>query len=113
MPGERLPRTVEEHIVESAHATDSVDVVSLDRAAAPLSVADQVTLRDADLREWVAQTIMPAFKLANGLTLAVVVALVVVDEVEILFRVITPAERIISSQVIMTLLGATTVRSAP
>ena len=75
-----------------------------------LSVADQVTLRDADLRKWMAETVMPAFRLANGLTLAVVAVLLVLDEIEIWFRVITPAERIITSQVIMALLGATTVQ---
>jgi hypothetical protein len=54
--------------------------------------------------------IVPAFLWANGLTLGAIGVLWVVDQVYIAFRVIAPGDRIITAQVIMALLGATTVQ---
>jgi hypothetical protein len=87
-------------------------IVSLDREASRegLSVADRVTLQDAGLREWMANRVVPAFLWANGLTLAAIGILVVLDEVNIARHLTAPGERIINSQVIMALLGATTVQ---
>jgi hypothetical protein len=75
-----------------------------------ISVADQITLRDADLREWMANRVIPAFLWANGLTLAAIGILVILDEINIARHLIAPGDRIIGSQVIMSLLGATTVQ---
>ena len=66
--------------------------------------------RDADLRKWMAETVMPAFRWANGLTLVAVGLLLVLDEINIVLHVVTAADRIIPGQVIMALLGATTVQ---
>jgi hypothetical protein len=75
-----------------------------------ISITDQIALRNQDLREWVADRVVPAFLWANGLTLAALGVLVVVDEVNIVVHLIAPTERIIGNQVIMALLGATTVQ---
>ncbi len=87
-------------------------VLSLEREAdrEGLSVADQVALRTQDLREWMADRVVPAFLWANGLTLAAIGLLVVVDEINLARGIIAPGDRIIGGQVIMALLGATTVQ---
>jgi hypothetical protein len=86
--------------------------VSLDsRATAEgLSVADRVTLRTQHLREWVAGGILVIFVVANGVTLWIVFWLVGMDQDNIAAHLITPADRIITNQVVMTLLGATAVQ---
>jgi hypothetical protein len=80
-------------------------------------VADQIALRDQalrerdhDLRDWMAKVVIPAFLKANGWTLIAIGVLWFVDELTIVFRVTDPGDRIINSQVIMALLGATTVQ---
>ena len=87
-------------------------VISLDKEAerVRLSVTDQIALQDADLRKWMADLVVPAFLKANGLTLAAVAALVVLDEINIASHLIAPGDRIITEKVIMALLGATTVQ---
>jgi hypothetical protein len=75
-----------------------------------LSVADRVTLRDADLREWMANRVVPAFLKANGWTLIVLAVLVALDEVNLVLHLVPAGERIVSEKVIMALLGATTVQ---
>jgi hypothetical protein len=62
------------------------------------------------LREWVAAAIMVIFIVANGATLWIVLSLVGVDQHNIASKLITPADRVITNQVIMTLLGATAVQ---
>jgi hypothetical protein len=57
-----------------------------------------------------AESVVPAFLWANGLTLAALAVLVVLDEVNIAAHLIAPGDRIITAKVIMTLLGATTVQ---
>jgi hypothetical protein len=76
-----------------------------------LNVADTVALQDANLRKWMADQVVPAFVRAkNGLTLAALAVLVVLDEVNVAFHLIAPGDRIITEKVIMALLGATTVQ---
>ena len=75
-----------------------------------LSVAELIALRDADLRQWMANYVLPAFKWANGLTLAALGLLVILDEANLYVDLIDPSDRIINHQVIMALLGATTVQ---
>ena len=66
-------------------------VISLDKEAerVRLSVTDQIALQDADLRKWMADRVVPAFLKANGLTLAAVAVLVVLDEINIASHLIT------------------------
>ena len=64
----------------------------------------------AQPREWVAGGIMVLFILANVLMLYAVYRLVWLDQSNLEAHLITPADRIISNQVIMALLGATAVQ---
>jgi hypothetical protein len=97
-------------IEEAATATDVVDaaVVSLDKEATNDGLS--VEQRDADLRDWVAKTVFPAFIKTNALTLGALGLLALADQVNIAVHLIAPGERIVGSQVIMALLGATTVQ---
>jgi hypothetical protein len=99
-------------LTEDSDTLQAARVVSLDGRAERegVSVADQVTLRTQDLREWVANNIVPALLWANGVVLGAVAVLAVVDEFNIALNWIGPDARIINAQVIMTLLGATTVQ---
>jgi len=75
-----------------------------------VSVADQIALQDAGLRKSVAYWIIGVFIVANLVTLAVLSILAHLDQGNIESHLIEPGDRIITSQVFMTLLGATTVQ---
>lgn len=87
-------------------------VVGLEQEAEQdgLSVADRIALQDADLRQWMTNRMVRAFIWANGVTLAALGSLVLLDEINIGFHLISPADRIVTHQVLMALLGATTVQ---
>jgi hypothetical protein len=88
------------------------DVLSLDQVAERVgySVADQIALDVQKMRRGVAERVVRAFIVANGVALAALGALAVLDEFNIMFQLVTPGERIITPQVFMALLGATTVQ---
>ena len=110
MPGEHIPPN--EGRVEAAFGAFAAEgtIVSLDAEARLYSVHEQIALQDAALRRWMARFVIPAFIKANILTLIPLGVLVVVDEVNIVKHLIAPGDRIIGGQVIMALLGATTVQ---
>ena len=114
MPGERLP-PVEGGL--NAHgelgtlsATGVVLNLSQEADREGVSVADQIALQDAGLRKSVAYWIIGVFIVANLVTLAVLSILAHLDQGNIESHLIEPGDRIITSQVFMTLLGATTVQ---
>jgi hypothetical protein len=74
------------------------------------TIAERIALRTQYLREWVAGGIMLLFVVANVVTLGAVYMLVQLDQGNLQGHLITPADRIITNQVIMTLLGATAVQ---
>jgi hypothetical protein len=82
--------------------------VAADQAG--VSVHERIALQDAALRRWMARFVIPAFIKANILTLIALGVLVVLDEFNIAWHLIAPGDRIIGGQVIMALLGATTVQ---
>lgn len=90
----------------------TAEVVSLDKEAVRerLSVDDEIKLGDAQLRQWMTNRVVRAFGLANGVTLAALGVLVVLDEINIWLHLIVPGDRIVTPHVIMALLGATTVQ---
>jgi hypothetical protein len=75
-----------------------------------LSVADRIALQDAELRQWMTNRMVRTFIWANSVTLAGLAILVALDEINIAFRLISPEGRIVTYQVLMALLGATTVQ---
>lgn len=113
MPGDRPPITGGLNVTEEGDRLQAAAEVNLGRAAAEVPVADQIALRDQalrerdqDLRDWMTKEVMPAFLTANRWTLYALGVLVVLDEFNALFSI---APRI-TSQVVMALLGATTVQ---
>ena len=113
MPGDpRPPIEASAHLAGTSTAGADAQVVSLDQEAKRVgySVDEQIALRDADLRQTMANRIVRAFTLANVVVLAAVGVLVVLDEINIAAHLVSPTERIITSQVFMALLGATTVQ---
>ena len=57
-----------------------------------------------------ARRIMWAFIAGNGVTLVAFAALVWLDHLDIEAKVVQPSDRLVTSQVFMALLGATTVQ---
>jgi hypothetical protein len=102
IPSERLASVASDHPVPVETA------IRLSEAAAQAGLS--IEQRDADLREWMAKFVIPAFLKANAVTLGAIALLAILDEGNIVTRLIAPGERIISGQVIMALLGATTVQ---
>lgn len=114
MPGDRLPPIQGGPGVtgESGTLSATAEVVGLEQEAEQdgLSVADRIALQDADLRQWMTNRMVRAFIWANGVTLGALGSLVVLDEINIGVHLISPADRIVTHQVLMVLLGATTVQ---
>jgi hypothetical protein len=121
LPGDRTSN--EEWAAKARAAADflgvsSVEPVKLtDVEERGYSIDEQIALhhaglrqQDADLRKWMADRVVPAFLKANGLTLAAIAVLAVLDEINLATHLIAPSDRIISHQVIMALLGATTIQ---
>jgi hypothetical protein len=114
LPGDRL-LPIEgraEATLPPLQARGTATVVSLEQVADETvgSVRNRIALRTQRLRELVAGAIMFIFVVANGVTLWIVLRLVDVDQGNIAAHLITPADRIITNQVIMTLLGGTAVQ---
>ena len=111
MPGEYLPPNEGRGDATLGPVTaQATGIVSLNAEASPISVHDQIALKDAALRDWMAKDVIPAFLKTNVATLGAITALAILDEVNIAWDWIAAGDRIISAQVIMTLLGATTVQ---
>jgi hypothetical protein len=87
-------------------------VLSLNREAerVGLSVADESALGDHQPRQWMARRIVWTFVVANAVTLAALALLVWLDQNNMAAHLISPADRIVGNQVILALLGATTVQ---
>lgn len=88
------------------------EVVKLNQVAGRdgLSVADQIALHDAHLRQSMANRIVRAFVQANIVMLGALGVLVILDEVNIWCHLMSPGDRIITSKVFMVLVGATAVQ---
>lgn len=118
MPGDKPPDERGVEVKPSAGTVrvvgGVVSVVSLNQEAQRdgLTVSEQIALRDATLREWLANRVVPAFVKTNVLTLVGLAALVALDESNLALHLITPADRVIGENVIIALLGATTVQLA-
>jgi len=76
-----------------------------------MSVADQVKLGELEMRQEAAKKIIDLFKVANIFVLIFLVALVIADWFIIYnFEQIDLSARLVDKQVIMALLGATTIQ---
>jgi hypothetical protein len=102
-------------IADDATLSAKAEVLSLqkeeDRAGVRVySVDEQIKRSDARLRRWMAGRVVRVFVQANCVTLAALGVLVVLDEINVWLRLVGAGDRIITNQVVMTLLGATTVQ---
>jgi len=77
---------------------------------AAISVADRIALGDQDIRRQVAFYIIWLFVGANVFVMIGVGVAYWQDCVQLSEKVITPAQRIVDSRVVMAMLGATTVQ---
>lgn len=84
---------------------------SLDREAETSApVLDQVALSDAGVRKSVATNIVVIFVIANLFTMFALAVVFWVDYSLLTQRVIQANERVITSKVVISLLGATTIQ---
>jgi hypothetical protein len=83
-------------------------VISLEERAE--KVAGPLAEREQDMREMVANHIIPAFKVINVATAVAVVVLAFLDQWNIVFGHIVPAGRVVTPQVIIALLSATAIQ---
>jgi hypothetical protein len=74
------------------------------------SVADQIALGDQDIRRRFANRVMGLFVLANVFVMGGLGVAFWQDGVQLREHLITPAEKVVNSRVVMALLGATTVQ---
>jgi hypothetical protein len=97
---------------EPATVRVKAEVISLDDVAERegLSVADQIALQDAEQRKAITGRMLQTFIAANTVTLAGVALLVVLDEINLWAKLAPAGDRIITQQVIIGLLAATTVQ---
>jgi hypothetical protein len=114
LPGDGVP-PIEGALSDTAEQGTLVatgEVLGLDQVARRegLSVADQIALHDAQLRQSVADRILHAFTQANIVMLVALAVLVILDEVNLGLHLMSPRDRIVTSRVFMTLLGATAVQ---
>ncbi len=74
------------------------------------SVYHDIARSDAQNRIVVSRWVMWVFGSVNIVTIAFIIWLAFADQVQIAAKLVPPADRVVNSQVIMSLLGATTVQ---
>ena len=74
------------------------------------STADQVALGDLGIRRAFARNVMILFAVANLFVLIGLGVVFAMDCIQLADHQISPSQRVVSSEVLMTLLGATTVQ---
>jgi len=74
------------------------------------TVQDQIALSDADIRRRMALWIMWLFGAVNVITMLFIFVLFCFDQSDLGAKVIGPGDRIVNAEVLMSLLGATTVQ---
>lgn len=122
MPGDGLPPsgrapepvigTLTGTAAATATATAELTTVNLSEVVKQrgVTVDEHIKLEDAKLRREMAQHVMQTFVRANLATLGALGVLVFLDQINVSSHIIGPADRIITNQVIMALLGATTIQ---
>ena len=84
--------------------------VSLVLKERDLNVDDEIALRELQLRISTAERILKLFTIANGFVLAFLIVLLVADWIFIGKGLATVEQRVVDKEVLMTLLGATTIQ---
>lgn len=84
--------------------------VSLALKEREFNIEDEIALRELQLRINTAERILKLFTIANGFVLAFLVVLLLADWILIGKGVATVDQRVVDREVLMALLGATTVQ---
>lgn len=115
MPSERLPQgTVGQDAPAESNAVSVTRTVRLntvvDSVLGPRNFDDELKQADQNLRQWMATRIVWTFIAGNIVTLVVLGGLAWLDQNNIEHHLISPEDRLVTYQVLMALLGATTVQ---
>jgi len=94
----------------SGSAGSQSSEMDLGRVTVGHTVQDQIALSDADIRRRVAVWIMWLFGAVNVITMLFIFVLFCFDQSDLAAREIGPGDRIVDAEVLMSLLGATTVQ---
>lgn len=94
--------------IQAAESAAPISLRAQDEAVP--NVKDRIALKDAGVRQAVSIWIMALFGVVNLFTLGLIVWLAFGDRHELKLRLIDPAGRLVTAQVVMALLGATTVQ---
>ncbi|HEX3917825.1 MAG TPA: hypothetical protein VHW60_10845 [Caulobacteraceae bacterium] len=95
-----------------AAPTPVISLTSEVSRIANLTVAEQIALGDQDIRRRVALYIIWLFAIANIFVLFGLGIAYWQDCAQLAAKLITPEQRVVSSNVVMALLGATTIQLA-
>ncbi len=88
----------------------TLDAPKRENVSSGLTPGEQVLLSDAETRKSISRWIMRLFAVVNIVTLGLILGLAVGDQRQLAAGLIKPDERLIDSQVLMAMLGATTVQ---
>jgi hypothetical protein len=96
--------------VFSETVSQKVDIPFVADVRASDSVQDRIAWSDATNRKTISLWIMWLFGTVNIITIAFIIWLAVQDQTELAAKIILLADRVVNEQVVMSLLGATTVQ---
>jgi hypothetical protein len=89
---------------------DQINGPPLSAAVPNYSVKDQIALSDASIRRNIAYVVVSLFTLVNIITLIFIGILYYFDQRDIVRHLIPANNRVVNAQVVISLLGATTVQ---
>jgi hypothetical protein len=90
--------------------SQKVNVPFVAHVRASDSVQDRIAWSDATNRKTISLWIMWLFGTVNIITIGFIIWLAVQDQAELAAKIVLPADRVVKMQVVMSLLGATTVQ---
>ncbi len=102
-------KTLDEFASAKSYLNNAIPAQGIARLAVP-PISDKIKLWDALTRNGLAIGIMVAFLIVNAFTLGVLVWLGREDHHDLVRKLIVPADRIVNKDVIISLLGASTVQ---
>ena len=79
-------------------------------AAANITVRERLDIEEWELRKTITTSIMNRFVTVNVSVLIIIAIIYIIDLFYIFHKVITPADRVITSNIIIAIIGATTVQ---
>jgi hypothetical protein len=90
--------------------TPPITAVPLSQFEGTVTVAEQIALTDATVRAHVSYAVAGAFVATNLLTAIGVAYIFIQDNANLVASLITTSDRVITPNVVMTIIGATTIQ---